>query len=68
MSLTNWDEVLPAFDRAFEEINKRIGNSKEATLEFLKEAGILELLEEQEQEEAEKAEDAESNLKQFLCH
>jgi len=51
MSLTNWDEVLPAFDRAFEEINNRIGHSKEAALQFLKEAGILELIEEQEKED-----------------
>jgi hypothetical protein len=51
MSLTNWDEVLPAFDRAFEEINKKIGHSKEAALQFLKEAGILELIEDQEKED-----------------
>jgi|GEM_PF-2987018 len=50
MSLTNWDEVLPAFDRAIEEHRKKIGDSKEAALKYLEESGLLQLCEDQQEE------------------
>ncbi|GGB08950.1 hypothetical protein [Puia dinghuensis] len=55
-TLTNWDEVLPAFDRALEEVNKRIRGSKEATLEFLKEAGLLDETDDVQEKEDKKEE------------
>jgi hypothetical protein len=53
MGLTNWDEVLPAFERAIEELNKKIRHSNEAALQFLKDAGILELEEAAEKQNKE---------------
>ena len=48
MSITNWDEVLPAFDRAFEEMRKVTLQSKETALKYLKESGFLDPDEEEE--------------------
>ena len=54
MSLTNWDEVLPAFDRAFEEMRKEYGQSKETALALLKKLGLLDLEDEEEAKPADK--------------
>jgi hypothetical protein len=64
MSITNWDEVLPAFDRAFEEMRKVTLQSKETALKYLKEAGFLDPDEEEEKAEgnADKSNGAESAL------
>ena len=50
MGLTNWDEVLPAFDRAFEEMRKIHLQSKETALNYLRELGLLDPEEEDDAE------------------
>ena len=48
MSLTDWDVVIPAFMRALDEVEKRTSQSKEAAIEYLKEAGLWDSIDEEE--------------------
>jgi hypothetical protein len=61
MSLTDWDVVLPAFDRALEEMDRKYGNSKEGALRCLRDSGILALMEEWEEEDRKEAEARKNN-------